>query len=468
VKKTRETVAEDRPEGSSGASGLALHVALCGDQPLFAGASFLLGGVREVVLGRGDILALSPGPGPSAARLEIADQTISSDHARIIVDSDKTVTVEDLGSRNGTRMRGKRISRATLAAGDWFVIGRTVLMLRKGSDVHSQDPVAMATGSLLRTFVPEFARTLRTAATLAPSAVPLLLVADTGTGKEVLAREIHALSGRTGRLVAVNCAAVPEALVESELFGFRRGSFSGAGEDRAGLVRSAEGGTLLLDEVGELPLPSQAKLLRFLQEGEILPLGATSPTRVDVRIIAATQSSFDRLVSTGRFRPDLLGRLAGYSLSLPKLADRREDMGLLVAALLARHAGTEVGRMRLTGEACSLLFERSWPLNVRELDRAIQSAVVLAGAERKITAEHLVVATAVPPSTGEPGPEPKLKSGGVERGAEPSREKLVESLRRHRGSVSAVAREFGKARMQIHRWMDRLEIDPNSFRDDGG
>ncbi len=462
--KRRETVADERPRGAAaGDGGLGLHVALCGDRPLEPGRTFALDGVSELVIGRGELLTIAPGDRPGTARLDVPDETVSGQHARLRPTGASAAMLEDLGSRNGTRVRGRRTDVANIAPGDWFVVGRTVFMLRAHVPGAGAEAESMSPASLLRTFIPTVAETFRTAAALASSPVPLLLQAQTGTGKEVLASEIHALCGRPGRLVAINCAALPETLVESELFGYRKGAFSGAAEDRPGLIRGAAGGTLLLDEIGDLPLGSQAKLLRFLQEGEVLPLGAAGPVRVDVRIIAATQRPLPELVAAGRFRADLLGRLAGYTLTLPPLRERLEDMGLLVATLLERHAGADSGRYRFTGEAGAALFEREWPLNVRELDRAIQSAVVLARESGKIAPEHLG-----PQAGGEApvaAPRAAVRPPPPDDGAaEARRAELVDCLRRHHGNVSHVARELGKARMQIHRWMAQLEIDPESFR----
>jgi transcriptional regulator with PAS, ATPase and Fis domain len=281
-----------------------------------------------------------------------------------------------------------------------------------------------------------------------------LLVGETGAGKEVVAQQIHTLSRRSGKLVAVNCAALPETLVESELFGYRRGAFSDAREDRAGLIRSADQGTLLLDEIGDLPLGGQAKLLRVLQDGQVLALGAAAPVQVDLRVLAATQQSLDQLVRAGRFRPDLLGRLGGFTITVPPLRERVEDLGLLIAAILQRHAGAEAADFRLTADACGALLQRRWPLNVRELDRVLQAALELARAGKEIGLEHL-------------GAEPRLVEP-TELPADALEAELRRLLRAHAGNVSAVARELGKARMQVHRWMTQFGIKPADFRDPGG
>src|SRR5262249_17642380 len=185
---------------------------------------------------------------------------------------------------------------------------------------------------------PAFALVVERAAAVAPTRVPVLLRGETGTGKEVLAQLIHGLSGRAGPFVAVNSGAIPAELVESELFGHRKGAFSGALADHLGLVRTSDAGTLFLDEIGDLPLEAQPALLRVIQEREVTPVGAARPTAVDLRVIAATHRDLETLVAEGRFRQDLLARLDGVALDLPALRDRREDVPLLVARLLAKLA----------------------------------------------------------------------------------------------------------------------------------
>src|SRR5262249_43364073 len=159
------------------------------------------------------------------------------------------------------------------------------------------------------------------------STIPVQVRGDSGTGKELVSREVHRRSARTGAFVAVNCGALPTGLVESELFGFRKGAFSGATEDREGLVRAASAGTLFLDEIGDLPAPSQAAFLRVLQERAVLPVGGTSPIPVDFRLISATHRNLDELAANGKLREDLLARLSGFRIDLPRLKHRLEDLG---------------------------------------------------------------------------------------------------------------------------------------------
>ncbi|MEL6486426.1 MAG: sigma 54-interacting transcriptional regulator [Pseudomonadota bacterium] len=232
---------------------------------------------------------------------------------------------------------------------------------------------------------------------IAAAPIPVLLEGPTGTGKEVLARFVHRRSPRAeGPFVAVNCAAMPEAMLEGLLFGHRKGAFTGAGEARDGLFRAADGGTLLLDEIGELPLTLQAKLLRALQEGEVLPLGATTPVTVDVRVIAATNRQLASEVVAGRFREDLLYRLNVFPLEIAALRDRPADIAPLAFGMLLRHAchpaqrDNVAGPAWISGQALALLEAHAWPGNVRELENVIRRAILLAGEEKRIGSEHIV------------------------------------------------------------------------------
>ena len=238
---------------------------------------------------------------------------------------------------------------------------------------------------------------------IAGADIPVLLEGPTGTGKEVLARFVHRRSARAeGPFVAVNCAAMPEAMLEGLLFGHRKGAFTGAGEAGEGLFRAADGGTLLLDEIGELPLALQAKLLRVLQEGEVLPLGETRPVEVDVRVVAATNRRLAAEVEAGRFREDLLYRLNVFPLEIAPLRDRPADIAPLSFGMLLRHSCRPLrarsverttqrpGPAWLSGQALALLEAHGWPGNVRELENVIRRAILLAGDADRIGSEHIV------------------------------------------------------------------------------
>jgi DNA-binding NtrC family response regulator len=268
-----------------------------------------------------------------------------------------------------------------------------------------------------------------------------------------VARAVHALSRRTGAFVPINCGALPPTLIESTLFGHRKGAFSGAGEDRPGLVRSADRGTLLLDEIGDLPAAAQVTFLRVLQEHEVVPVGDARPVKVDVRLVTATHRPLGDLVQSGTFRADLYARMAGLTVRLPRLAERREDLGLLVGTLLRRLV-PDPDKVSFAVAAARALFRHDWPLNVRELEKSLGVAVALAGGGQ-VKLEHL-------PEAVRGQPPPALPAGG--EGDDRLRAELVALLTEHNGNISMVARAMGKGRMQIHRWLKRYGLEPAAFR----
>jgi len=216
---------------------------------------------------------------------------------------------------------------------------------------------------------------------IAPTTIPVLILGETGTGKEVVARAVHRLSGRPGRFVAVNVAALTGSLIESELFGHARGAFTGADRDRPGLVEEASGGTLFLDEIGDLPIPLQGKLLRVLQEREVRRLGETKTRRVDLRVVAATHRDLASMAEAGTFRADLLYRLRGLEVALGPLRHRPKDLGRIVELALEDAS--------LSADAWTAVRRHAWPGNVRELLSALESARALAAPGRVVELEHL-------------------------------------------------------------------------------
>ena len=237
---------------------------------------------------------------------------------------------------------------------------------------------------------PESLSVLALAERLAASEIPVLINGPTGTGKEVLSRFIHDRSPRaSGPFVAINCAAMPEAMLEAMLFGHQKGAFTGAAGSSEGFFRAADGGTLLFDEIAEMPLVLQAKLLRALQEGEVVPIGATKPIKIDVRIIACANRDLPLEVQEGRFRADLFYRLNVFPLALKPLRERDEDIAPLAFSLLLRHAPQGVPAPWINDAALAMLRHHAWPGNVRELENVVRRALLLSQGSAAIGPEHI-------------------------------------------------------------------------------
>ena len=410
---------------------------------------------RDVILGRGPQRGVIEEDGVRVVR--VADECMSGRHARIERDYGRWV-IADLGSRNGTSVDGRPCIRTVLEDGALIELGETLWLFREypaGAFDELDDAPALAE---LTTLEPTLRRAYGDLVRVAASRVSVVLEGETGTGKEVVARAVHALSARTGPFVAVNCGAIPAHLVESELFGHRRGAFSGAVDDHPGVVRASDGGTLFRDEIGELPAASQVALLRVLQEREVMPVGGTRPTKVDLRVVAATNRNLAVEVRAGRFRADLHARLAGYELHLPPLRERREDLGGLIATMLQRVAPQVAPQLTFDIEAARALYGHSWPLNVRELEKALETAAVLARRAR-IELGHL------PRSVrSQLGIAPVIDDDDLDDDERALRDQLVALLTEHQGNIAEVGRRLGKGRQQIHRWLKRLDIAPEQFR----
>nr|HEX4312593.1 sigma 54-interacting transcriptional regulator [Kofleriaceae bacterium] len=438
-----------------------LIVALECDRPLAASTRHLLADLAEVRIGRGDRVARRVAEaGVKRLELGVPDRAMSTGHARVLAVRGRWV-FEDAGSKNGSAINGKPVARAVLLDGDVLELGHTLLLYRDAVPVTAPE-VADLDGSAAHTFVAGLAEALDAMAKIARTSVSVTVLGDTGTGKEVVARALHARSGRTGAFIPVNCGALPSNLVESMLFGHRKGAFSGATEDRLGLVRSADKGTLFLDEIGDLPLLSQTAFLRVLQEQEVTPVGDSRPIKVDFRLVAATHRTLTELVEHGDFRDDLYARMSGLTMRLPRLEERREDLGLLIGALLRRH-GEATGLAAapaLQIRAARALYRYPWPLNVRELERALATALAIAGGGA-IRLEHLPEALR---DDAPAGPVATAATAGPPTESERLRAELVALLRQHDGNVAAVAKTMGKGRMQIHRWLKRFELELSQFR----
>ncbi len=459
-------IADDPSERGQGPRGAHLFLVLESLKPFAPPVRIALSGIGQVVLGRGSARAIRLPPAamrgePLELQVRLADPWLSSTHARLVSVMRRWV-LEDAGSKNGCMVQGVRKAQAELEDGDILELGTTFFIFREqmaqepgDPSVKEAPPPGEGTGKLV-TLLPQLARDFARLSSIARSTVSVLIEGETGTGKEVVARTLHAESERRGDFVAINCGALPRDLVEGELFGFRRGAFSGATEDRPGLLRSADRGTLFLDEIGDLPASSQAALLRVLQEREVRPVGATRPVPVDLRVIAATHRPLLRMVENGSFRADLYARLAGYRVELPPLSMRREDIGVIAANILRDLAPERGGHLELAPRAARALLYYGWPGNVRELEKCLESALVLLGEGTRIEPEHLPLA--VQSALTEGG------SGRARGGANAERDKLVTLLREHKGNIAAIARTVGKARMQVQRWLKRYNIDPETYR----
>lgn len=380
--------------------------------------------------------------------------------------------VHDDGSKNGTFVDGSPLGAAEgRPLGDQALIelGHTFFFFRARAHVPARslgawmadhrETTEAVDGPL--TLSPSWEADLRRLKRLALTRHEVLLEGESGTGKEVLARWIHASSGRPGRLVALNCAALPEALLEDELFGHVRGAFSDARVDRKGLVRAAHGGTLFLDEIGDMSPPLQAKLLRVLEENAVRPIGSEEEVPVDVRFVAATHRDLRALVAQGRFRQDLLARLGLVRFRIPPLRERREDLGMLTRALLRSSAP-----VHFELDALRALLIQSWPMNVRELRRALLVAVDLASVTpdgmRLIAAQH-VLSTSTPRVEVPCAPK-AVRELTIEERQE--RDRLVALLRTHGGNIAATARALGRPRTSVQRLIARLGVDRLSPRDE--
>ena len=414
-----------------------------------------LGDLQEVTVGRGSPRGLARHG--KTATISIPDHEISRKHL-VVRRQPAGWEVADLGSKNGILVNGEQVRTTTLTDGDLIEAGGTLLMFREDGGCPDGDTdrdlaAEPATPIAFRTVSSEFEHRVNQLIKIAGTDVAVLVRGETGTGKELIARAIHDGSTRRGLFVPINCGALPRNLIESELFGHKRGAFSGAHDEHDGLVRHAHGGTLFLDEIAELPEESQVALLRVLQDAEVRPVGASDAVKVDIRVVAATHQDIPARIADGRFRQDLYARLAGFEMVLPALRDRREDLGTLIAAILPR-VTPHPERITLHRAAARTLLGYAWPLNIRELEQALRAAVALTDTG-EIRLEHLseAIRSYTPP-------------GFVSMRAEDRvlRERLIERLREHGGNIAAVGRAMGKAPIQIRRWCHRMQIDLSKFR----
>jgi two-component system, NtrC family, response regulator AtoC len=384
--------------------------------------------------------------------LRIDSDTVSRRHAEVRLTAAGDLEVTDLGSANGTKLSGQLLAAHTpgrVAAGDLIELGGVLLTLQAApsstTDLEIETPMR---------------RLLRNVDLVAKSPLSVMILGESGVGKEVLAARIHSGSTRAhASFVKVNCAALVDNLLEAELFGYERGAFTGAVQSKAGLLESADGGTFLLDEVGEMPLATQAKLLRVIETGELNRVGGLRPKKIDVRFISATNRVLADEVRAGRFREDLYFRLDGFSVTVPPLRERRDEIAGLAEQFLEEICRQlERATVRLAADAVEKLQGQRWPGNIRELRNVLSRSVVLCG-DTRLTANDLQFGSA----QGQSGQGARDSGEGVvdaqgERGADDQRERIVAALAHAGGNQKRAALELGISVRTLQYRMDALAI----------
>lgn len=399
---------------------------------------WLTGKPETVDLLSGTSLVL--GRAPEAA-IRVDSGGVSRRHAQLERQG-PLFAIRDLDSRNGTFLNGRRIAHAALSESDVLRLGDAIGLVERVDPEQPSAPIELGGalfGPSLRGLVEKLERAAR-------SDLSIVVVGETGVGKECVARAIHLLSERSGAFHALNCGALPSGLAEAELFGYRKGAFTGADRAALGHLRAAEGGTLLLDELPELPLAVQAKLLRVLQERQVTPLGETTPVRLDVRVLSACQTNLEELVQAKRLRQDLAARLNGLSFTVPPLRERRADVGYLFGYFLRKAAGGRPPAVDVRLLERLLLFP--WPDNVRQLELRTQQLVVMHGHEPLLTQSML------PDVFGRSEQERSAPEGprivAADRNEHDLRA-LEQALRESEGNVSRASAQAGISRQRAYR-----------------
>jgi transcriptional regulator with PAS, ATPase and Fis domain len=349
--------------------------------------------------------------------------------------------VKDLGSTNGTFLNGKRIEHAVVIPGAVLRVGAHVGVFAESTEQPHE--FQALTNDLFGGL--ELGQALTAVRRAGTSSISVVIIGATGTGKEGVARAIHQMSGRRGAFHPINCAALPPSLAEAELFGYRKGAFTGAERASLGHLRAADRGTLFLDEIVELPLNLQAKLLRVLEEQSVTPLGETEAIPIDVRFVAASQRPLEEPAAAQTFRDDLLARLAGLTVTLPTLHDRRSDIAPLFRHFIHRYSG---GRPpEIDSKLLECLCLHDWPGNVRELEQLARRVLAIHGHEkllkRAVLPEPLLARVSFGSNTPSNAPPPARREHDAQR--------LALALKNGGGSVVAAAREVGISRQRAYR-----------------
>ncbi len=425
------------PDGSTGALG-------DGGLLLVSGAGLLttypIKGA-EIVIGR------APG-----CDVVVVHGALSRRHA--VLRLGPPLTVQDLGSTNGTRIARRAVhggEPVPIDIGESFQIGKLSFVVLRATRAASPATDGAAALQVLDPTVGGASALVRD---VAQSEVNVLILGETGVGKEVLAETLHELSGRKGPLQRVNCAALSSTLLESELFGHEKGAFTGATQAKPGLLEAAGGGTVFLDEVGELPGVMQSKLLRALETREVLRVGSVKSRTLDVRFISATNRDLPGDVARGQFRADLFFRLDGVTLAIPRLRERPHQIGRLALAFLRsaqerQHPGKA---LQISPDLLSRLESHSWPGNVRELKAVIERAVLLARGGA-ISPSHLALSSAqpeaVPPPVAAPARGPDAEDDGLTRDQQRERLRIIEALDACAGNQTRAAQRLGVSRATL-------------------
>jgi DNA-binding NtrC family response regulator len=399
--------------------------------------------------------------------LTVDDAAVSRKHVSV-VPAEGGFAVTDLGSRNGTWLDGVQITRATVPVGSTLRLGNTALQLLPAEQTIDVPPSAADHFGALLGESDAMRRVYGLLERASRTDMPVLVLGESGTGKELAARAVHDASRRAkGPLVVFDCGAASESLIESELFGYKRGAFTGAHADRPGAFALAHGGTLFLDEIGDLPLALQPKLLRLLERGEVTPLGARKSERYDVRIVAATHRDLWAEVGRGTFRADVYYRLAVVEVHLPALRQRTSDIPALVRAFLRANG---VSDERIEGPSLARLLAYSWPGNVRELRNVIARAAALARPQAPFTEMPIVLRAgpeATPATRHEAGARSEVPyhSAKEELIARFDREYMTDLLARTGGNISQAARTAGLERKHLYKILERAGLREKSTGD---
>jgi DNA-binding NtrC family response regulator len=415
-------------------------------------------------------------------QVRVDDPLASRNHARLHVG--EAMYLEDLGSVNGTRIKDQPVrqgERIPIAIGETIMIGSSVLIIQQRATKRPPllRPETLRDDRAIIAAIPPpqdqvMQRIHQLAGRAAAGTINVLVTGETGVGKELLSETVHRLSPRKdGPYVCLNCAALSETLLESELFGHERGAFTGAFQAKAGLMETAAGGSLFLDEVGELPLTTQAKLLRVLETREVSRLGSLKPRRIDVRFIAATNRDLEAEVARGAFRSDLYFRLNGITLTIPPLRDRRSEIPHL-AGMFIRRICRELGRPepQLPPPILAILEQYAWPGNIRELKNVIERAVLLCDGPA-IGLDHLPGDKLDPSRARRPTPPPQEPLSAAERTRSPTqqneRQRILDALNACAGNQSRAAQLLGISRRTLVTKLDTYRIPrpkKNVFEED--